>query len=286
MQDTLLGAATADLGSVDVRQVETVAHRGAKSHGDGVLCIGLPQTFAEDICQISKHLAEKCTAEGDTRQAIEAVDMCSVDAGLAKTVATRGGKKRRSFQSPHLEITTLTSPDDCAHSQGKQKKKIKKTAHLKDAASGMNHAGMKCTSQLDGIAVAVDDKVGDKVANALTADQIKGHDKYCHFCQHVKINMLACTKFDCTHRCPPSPPRLATSSPPPTHATSVLIYCLPPLPISTRCFLALPLLTRYVPAQLLHLLSRRTPWRQHRRCHKQGVDGQFTLIFSFSFPNL
>jgi len=272
MQDTLLGAATADLGSVDVRQVENVAHRGAKSHGDGVLCIGLPHTFAEDICQISKL----------QNQAIAAVDMCTVDAGLAKTVATRGGKKRRSFQSPQLEITTITSPDDCAHSQGKQKKKIKKTAHSKDAASGMNHAGTKCISQLDGIAVAV----GDKVANALTADQIKGHDKYCHFCQHVKINMLACTKFDCTHRCPPSPPRLATSSPPPTHATSVLIYCLPPLPISTRCFLALPLLTRYVPAQLLHLLSRRTPWRQHRRCHKQGVDGQFTLIFSFSFPNL
>ena len=28
----------------------------------------------------------------------------------------------------------------------------------------------------------------------------KGHDKYCHFCQHVKINMLACTTHGCTHR--------------------------------------------------------------------------------------
>ncbi|EKX48441.1 hypothetical protein GUITHDRAFT_162363 [Guillardia theta CCMP2712] len=28
----------------------------------------------------------------------------------------------------------------------------------------------------------------------------KEHDKYCHFCQHVKVNMLACESPDCTHR--------------------------------------------------------------------------------------
>eukprot|EP00277_Geminigera_cryophila_P016310 CAMPEP_0179448346 /NCGR_PEP_ID=MMETSP0799-20121207/32192_1 /TAXON_ID=46947 /ORGANISM="Geminigera cryophila, Strain CCMP2564" /LENGTH=442 /DNA_ID=CAMNT_0021240097 /DNA_START=208 /DNA_END=1536 /DNA_ORIENTATION=- len=32
------------------------------------------------------------------------------------------------------------------------------------------------------------------------AGKEKKHDKYCHFCQHVKVSMMACESGDCTHR--------------------------------------------------------------------------------------
>mmetsp|Transcript_22098 Transcript_22098/g.45033 ORF Transcript_22098/g.45033 Transcript_22098/m.45033 type:complete len:183 (+) Transcript_22098:99-647(+) len=33
-----------------------------------------------------------------------------------------------------------------------------------------------------------------------STNNAKTHDKYCHFCQHVKVSMLACEAQFCTHR--------------------------------------------------------------------------------------
>lgn len=41
---------------------------------------------------------------------------------------------------------------------------------------------------------------GAEVRESRSDERGKEHDKYCHFCQHVKINMLACEAAGCTHR--------------------------------------------------------------------------------------
>ena len=87
----------------------------------------------------------------------------------------------------------------------------KSSAHVDTDRKTSKHPAVKLPRVVNANDVAAAGKHGEKESvestvvttkNVSTSDkdQSKGHDKYCHFCQHVKINMLACTTAACTHR--------------------------------------------------------------------------------------
>lgn len=201
MQDTChQGVTGPGLGSVKERQTENALHRGVKLQG--VLFVGPT---------VSRLMLKRLAAKSTNRDARQTkgdspVDTSSQDAGPARSVPesstviadTSHGKKRR--RAPASKAAGLEDKPP-KHAEAK----VAKAAHSKDVASGIkieHHESVQTLSQLDGIVVGGGATAANAAAAAAVADkdQIKGQDKYCHFCQHVKINMLACTTLGCTHR--------------------------------------------------------------------------------------
>ena len=121
-----------------------------------------------------------------------AVDTTVAPAGLASHLPAVGGpegaKKRRRSQG------NSKSSAHGAAADGKQPKqaasKVARNDSAKDAASsGTKSGGRESPQSSDAVAASGHEK-----------EAAKSYDKYCHFCQHVKINMLACTTVGCTHR--------------------------------------------------------------------------------------
>jgi hypothetical protein len=81
--------------------------------------------------------------------------------------------------------------------------KVARTATSKDVTSecrGTAKAGAEPQEVSSSPAAAAASSSVKSNRNSGEKEQGKGHDKYCHFCQHVKINMLACSTSGCTHR--------------------------------------------------------------------------------------
>jgi hypothetical protein len=97
----------------------------------------------------------------------------------------------------------ISKNEDCAELQGAQLQgglkassavpanvtgKMKKERKSLTKSRTRSYCDLMCCCYIHGYICCVGEAAhpfGDK-------DQ-KGHDKYCHFCQHVKINMLGCT---------------------------------------------------------------------------------------------
>jgi hypothetical protein len=99
-------------------------------------------------------------------------------------------KKRRRLQQANPKSPTAVAADGKQPTQAVAK--VARNDSAKDVASLGTRDGERerhCEQSSDAL-----------TASASANDSAKGHDKYCHFCQHVKINMLACTSSGCTHR--------------------------------------------------------------------------------------
>jgi hypothetical protein len=98
-------------------------------------------------------------------------------------------KKRRRLQKANAKSLTAAAKD------GKQPRhavaKVARNDGAKDVALGTRDGERDTHSEQSWDAVT---------ASAPANHPAKGYDKYCHFCQHVKICMLACTSPGCTHR--------------------------------------------------------------------------------------
>jgi hypothetical protein len=102
-------------------------------------------------------------------------------------------KKRRRFQQANAKSPTAAAAD------GKQPRQAVAKVVRRDSAKDVASLGTR-----DGARETHCEQSSDAVtASAPANDSAKGYDKYCHFCQHVKINMLACTSPGCTHRYTP-----------------------------------------------------------------------------------
>ena len=77
--------------------------------------------------------------------------------------------------------------DSCAvpaNATGKMKKKRKSQTKFRTSS----YCDLMCGCYIHGYICCL-----GEVAHPCGDKDQKGHDKYCHFCQHVKINMLGCT---------------------------------------------------------------------------------------------
>ena len=109
---------------------------------------------------------------------------------VPKTQPASGSKKRRS-----APVSAPVAEKRAKPSVGK----AGKSAAAKQIAPGTN-LQTKCGAGKAPLDVAAFHSADVPAGPAGEKEPTKGHDKYCHFCQHVKINMLACTATGCTHR--------------------------------------------------------------------------------------
>jgi hypothetical protein len=164
-----------------------------KSHGDGVACPpGVPNLHTSaPITGTPSEGNRHPRSDSPAKRPVggSAVDTTVAPAGLASHLPAVGGpegaKKRRRSQG---------NSKSSAAADGKQPKqaasKVARNDSAKDAASsGTKSGGRESPQSSDAVAASGHEK-----------EAAKSYDKYCHFCQHVKINMLACTTVGCTHR--------------------------------------------------------------------------------------
>jgi hypothetical protein len=199
--------------------VEKAAHRWNKSHGDGVG----PRAAGDHKSR--QRLAAKSTASanligphthggkpklsGAVRQTKFDSDTNSLHATLADFTSPQAKEKKRR-RSPASAKATRTAPALPQHDTPFKlpTAKIAKGSNSKDVTSGTKKAEegpqqlvlQQTHAPLGLVTAAVAAGAAPATASAGADKDQKGHDKYCHFCQHVKINMLACTTFCCTHR--------------------------------------------------------------------------------------
>ena len=112
---------------------------------------------------------------------------------VPKTQPASGSKKRRS-----APVSAPVAEKRAKPSVGK----VGKSATAKQIAPGTN-LQTKCGAGKAPLDVAAFHSADVPAGPAGEKEPTKGHDKYCHFCQHVKIrisSMLGCQNPSCMRR--------------------------------------------------------------------------------------
>ena len=161
---------------------QSAEQRGGKSQGDGFSGLG--------TIQAPKGLASSKQPKTDDLEEANTGSMCSEATESSPPPSSETSDSKKRGRSPSATSERSTSNDKMPK-QGANK--ATKSFTTKDVPSRMKCGSKDCTEQAES-------STDTTTPGAAEKEQTKGHDKYCHFCQHVKINMLACTAVGCNHR--------------------------------------------------------------------------------------